>query len=407
MHDHPAIFVVALLLFVFGLVSRLAEKSPVTGPMVFLTAGVLMGPLAFNVIDLQFNAPATKIIAEATLIIILFVDASMIHFTSLRKTLAGLPARLLAIGLPLTMILGTAVAWIMFRDIDIWMLIMVALILSPTDAALGQAVIKSREVPERIRESISIESGLNDGIVLPLILVCIAVLATGAQAIDGSGQWVTFMAMQLTLGPIIGGCVGLVGGRVIDWANDKEWMEATFHSLAAISIALLAYAFAELVHGNGFIAAFFAGLLLGTKSPIVRARIQSFGEAEGQMLSLSVFFILGLAGVPAAVQYMTVEMLVYAVLSLTFIRMIPVAISMIGSGWSPFTVAFVGWFGPRGIASILYLLIAVGDLGTAGFEWAISVVVIVVTLSTILHGVSAIPLTKILGTSSRDQTGGK
>lgn len=400
MHDHPAIFIGALLLFIFGLVSRLAEKSPITGPMVFLSAGVLMSPLAFNIIDLDFNAPATKLIAEATLIIILFVDASMIEFTNLRKTLAGLPARLLAIGLPLTMITGTAVAWILFPNIDIWLLIMVALILSPTDAALGQAVIKSQNVPARIRESISIESGLNDGIALPLILVCIAVLATGEQAIDGSGHWVSFMALQLTLGPIIGGLVGLIGGRVIDWANDKGWMESTFHSLAAISIALLSYAFAELVHGNGFIAAFFAGLFLGTKSPIVRERIQSFGEAEGQMLSLFVFFILGLVGVPAAVQYIDGTMLLYALLSLTFIRMVPVALSMVGSGWNPFTVAFVGWFGPRGIASILYLLIAVGDLGTDGYEQAIAVIVLTVSLSTVLHGVSALPLTKMFSASS-------
>lgn len=394
MHDHPTIFVVALLLLVFGLVSRLSERSPVTGPMFFLGIGVLMSPLGFNFIELNFNQQATRLIAELTLIIILFVDATMIEFSSLRKVLSGIPARLLLIGLPLTMLTGTMVGWVMFPSLNIWLIAMVALILSPTDAALGQAVVKSQNVPERIRESISIESGLNDGIALPLILVCIAVLGIGGGAIDGSGHWLSFMALQLSLGPIIGGLVGFLGGKIVDHAAAKGWMEPIFQSLVAISLALLAFALAELVHGNGFIAAFFAGLLLGVKTPIVRERIQEFGEAEGQMLALSIFLILGLAGVPFAVQHSNGQTLLYALLSLTFIRMLPVALSLLGSGLDKYTVLFVGWFGPRGIASVLYLLIAVGELGLEGYEPAISVIVVTVTISTVLHGISAVPLSK-------------
>ena len=292
------------------------------------------------------------------------------------------------------MVLGTVVAWIIFPEMNIWLLALMALILSPTDAALGQAVIKSKNVPPRIRESISIESGLNDGIALPLILVCIAVLAEGSDAI-GSGKWLTFMAMQLSLGPIIGGLVGHVGGRMVDTAVAKKWMEPAFQSLMALSLALLAYAFAELVHGNGFIAAFFAGLLLGTKTPDVRERIQSFGEAQGQMLSLGVFFIVGVVGVQFILPYLDGSMVLYALLSLTLIRILPVSLSLLGSGLDKYTVLFVGWFGPRGIASILYLLIAMSDLGENSYGKAFSVILLTIIISTVLHGVTAVPMSNV------------
>jgi len=273
--------------------------------------------------------------------------------------------------------------------------VMVALILSPTDAALGQAVIKSERVPDRIRESISIESGLNDGIALPPILVCIAVLVEGASAIDYSGKWLIFMAQQLTLGPLVGGLVGWAGGTLLEKASAKGWVEATFQRLAALPLALLAFAAAEMVHGNGFIAAFFSGLLLGVTTPEVRERVQEFGEAISQMLSFFVFMVLGLVMVPLAMDHWTWMSLVYALLSLTVIRMVPVAISLVGSGLDKFTIAFVGWFGPRGIASILYLLIAGIDIGFAGFEVGLSIIVLTVLLSTFLHGVTALPFTKM------------
>ena len=395
MHDSPAIFFAALLIFIFGLVSRLSERSPITAPMFFMTTGVLVSPLGLNLFHLDIEATTTKVLAEITLVVILFIDASMIHFTRIRETLAGIPARLLGIGLPLTMILGSLIAYWMFPAMNIWLVIMTALILSPTDAALGQAAVKSQHIPERIRESISIESGLNDGIALPLILVCIAVLAEGQSVLDGSGYWANFMLSQLTLGPLVGGLVGLLGGKLVDKAASLGWSDPAFQRLAAIALALMAYAFAELVHGNGFIAAFFAGLLLGTKTAVVRERIQEFGEAEGQLLSLLVFLLVGLVMIPASVPYWDWSMLAYAVLSLTVIRMLPVALCLIGSGLSPFTVAFLGWFGPRGIASVLYVLIVAGELDPEGYQEPLSLVVLTVLLSTFLHGISAVPLANV------------
>ncbi|WP_432472864.1 cation:proton antiporter [Amphritea sp. HPY] len=390
MHDHQALILTALLILLFGLFSKVSERSPVTAPMVFAGLGVLFSPLGLDLFAVQINTESIKVIAEITLIIILFVDGSLIQFTDLRKVLAGMPTRLLLVGLPLTMVLGTVSAYLLFPGWSIWMMMLLAFILSPTDAALGQAVVKSQQVPERIRESISIESGLNDGIALPPIFVCIAVLASGEAALSGDGQWLRYMAMQLTVGPLIGGLVGFIGGRMVDYAAEHDWMDSVFQRLASLSLALLAFSFAEMLHGNGFIAAFFAGLMLGVKTPVVRERIQEFGEAEGQLLSLSIFLIMGLAGVPYFSQYWDLNTFIYAVLSLTVIRMLPVALCLIGSGLDAYSKIFIGWFGPRGIASLLYLLIVIGELGVVGYEKVLSVIILTVLISTFAHGFSAL-----------------
>ena len=396
MHDHPAIIFTALLLFIFGLFSHLTDRTPFTGPMFFVAMGLLFGPIGLNTFELDITGEMLKLVAEITLIVVLFIDSSMIRYTRLIDTLSGIPTRLLLIGLPISMLLGFTIAWIMFPGINIWLIAIMALILSPTDAALGQAVIKSAKVPERIRQSISIESGLNDGIALPPILVCLAVLVEGSQVIDFSGRWVFFMAKQLTIGPVIGALVGLVAGTLIEKASQKNWIEPTFQQLSALPIALLSYACAEYFLGNGFIAAFFCGLFFNVKSEIVRHRIHEFGEAQGQMLILCIFLIFGLVMVPIAMPFWDFKVLIYAILSLTVIRMVPVAISMIGSGLDRFTIGFIGWFGPRGIASILYLLIVTTEIGFVGYETALSTIVLTILLSTFLHGVSAVPLSNAI-----------
>ena len=392
MHEYPTIVFAALLIFGFGLFSKLSERSAVTAPMFFMAVGALFSPLGFGFFETSLTIDAAKVLAEITLILILFVDASLIRYKQLGHALVGIPSRLLGIGLPLTIVLGGLVAYLMFPGINIWLITLVALILSPTDAALGQAILKSPFVPQKLKDGLSIESGLNDGIALPPFLVCLAVLSEGVQVIDGSGHWLKFMVMQLTLGPLVGGLVGWSGGKALDWAVSKGFSEGTFQRLSAIALALMAFAFAEAVHGNGFIAAFFAGLFLGTRREEVRERIQEFGEAEGQLLSLIIFMLFGLVMLPLAVQHWTPWMLVYAVLSLTFIRMLPVLLSLIGSGLSLKDKLFIGWFGPRGIASVLYLLIAAGNLGLKGYEQALSLIILTVLLSTFSHGISSIPL---------------
>jgi NhaP-type Na+/H+ or K+/H+ antiporter len=392
MQDHQLIVLSAIIILFFGLFSKLAERSIITAPMVFVSIGLLLGPYGLSLLHIDVEAEAIQLLAEITLIIILFVDASFIKLSHIKSRLQGLPIRLLFIGLPLTMLLGSITAFFFFPSYDVWLLVALALILSPTDAALGQAVVKSQTVPSNIRDSISAESGLNDGISLPPIFVCLAVIASGLGHISNEDHWFTFMALQLILGPLIGSAIGFFGGRMIEFSHKRAWMDTVFQRLTCLSIAILAYAVAELFEGNGFIAAFCAGLFLGVKDINVRARIQEFGETEGQMFTLFIFVILGLIIIPAFAPFWDIKALVYAVLSLTVIRIVPVFICLIGSGLSNYSKFFIAWFGPRGIASILYLLIALEQIGSTGHEYILSIIVLTVLLSIFAHGITAVSM---------------
>jgi len=394
MSEYPIIAFTALLILAFGIFSRLSEKSVITAQMVFVTIGVLASFFPVAILEQGINAPVVKVLAELTLIIVLFIDASTIDLKKLLKD-RHLPMRLLFIGLPLTMVLGLLLAIPLYPGANIWVLALMAFILSPTDAALGQAVVTSTLIPERLRQTINVESGLNDGIALPPILVCLAVLSPAAGEGTGLSYWAFFTLKQFIFGPLIGGLVGWIGGYLVDKSSSRGWMNSTFQRLASIVLAILAYSLAEMVHGNGFIAAFFAGLALGTHTKTIRERIQEFGEAESQALQLFIFLLFGMVMVPLTFPYWDTTAWIYAILSLTIIRMLPVAISLIGTKLSRFTIGFIGWFGPRGIASILYTLMTVIILGPAGIERYLAVIVLTIMLSIFLHGFSAIPLSRI------------
>jgi sodium/hydrogen antiporter len=394
MFEVPILIFGALLIFAYGLFSRISERSPISAAMVFVSVGMLAGPLGLDFVELTMTSATARVIAELTLVLVLFIDASTIDLPSLIKVKA-LPFRLLFVGLPLTMILGVLVAIPLFQGMGLWTICLMAFILSPTDAALGQPVVTSAVVPKKIREAINVESGLNDGIALPPILACVGALSAVAAHAGGIQYWVMFTLKQFVFGPILGGLVGWVGGRLVDRAAERGWMHPTFQRLAACSLAILAFALAEKFHGNGFIAAFFGGLMLGVKTHSVRERIHEFGEAEGQQLALFVFLIFGLTAVPKAIEHWDMQAWIYAILSLTFIRMVPVALSLKGANLSRFSVAFIGWFGPRGIASVLYLIIVVNELGLQGNERMLSIIVLTVLLSIFLHGTTAVPLSRL------------
>lgn len=394
MNEYPIFVIAALLILGYGLFSKLAEKSIISPPMVFVLVGLIVSIFRFDVSKVGLHAPLVKVIAELTLILVLFLDASTINLKKLISE-RQLPLRLLLIGLPLTMLLGILIAIPLFPDMNIWVVALMALILSPTDAALGLAVVTSKYVPERIRQTINVESGLNDGIALPPILICVAALAVHDAHGTGFSYWGLFTLKQFVFGPVIGGLVGIVGGKLVEKASKREWMNSTFQQLISLSLAILAFTLAEKVHGNGFIAAYFAGLLLGTTTNSVRERIHEFGEAESLVLQLLIFLLFGMILIPISYIHWDWHAWVYAILSLSVIRILPVVLSLAGTDLSRGTKYFIGWFGPRGIASILYLLMVTIELGSAGLEKMISVIVLTIILSIYLHGISANPLSRL------------
>jgi NhaP-type Na+/H+ or K+/H+ antiporter len=399
MTEHPIIAFTALLFLAYGIFSKRAEKSIITAPMVFVTVGIVASFMSLDLLQEGSKAPYVKVLAELTLMLLLFVDASNLNLPRLIKE-RSLPMRLLGIGLPITMLIGALIALPLFPEEQPWVLLLMALILSPTDAALGLAVVSSDRVPEKIRQTINVESGLNDGIALPPILICLAVLSGNPDESMDTSYWSLFVLKQFVFGPLIGGLVGWLGGWLVEHASSRGWMNHTFQQLASVSLAILSFYLAESVHGNGFMAAYFAGMMLGTRTEKIRDRIREFGEAESQAMVLFIFLLFGMILVPISYPFWDWRALVYALLSLTVIRMLPVAISLIGSGLPKSTIWFIGWFGPRGIASVLYLLMMVLKLGSEGYERIISVISLTVLLSIFLHGITAVPLSKIFKTDA-------
>ncbi len=394
MHEHISILIIALVILGYGYYSKLLLRFNISGPMIFAAVGIFLSPLGIGSSAIKMNSELVQIVAEFALIIVLFSDASGLSLKNLRKEWS-IPVRLLFVGLPITIVVAALMAKEIFPGETTLYLLMMAVILAPTDAALGKAVVTDKTVPEEIRSSINVESGLNDGIVFPILITVLAMIVSGhEQAQDNS--WITYVAQQIILGALIGSAIGYMGGRLSTKVIEKDWMAESYHNLVPIALAILTYFLAEYSGGNGFIAAFFAGLFVGNYNEDLRQHVENFAESEGDLLILVSFLVFGAVFIPATIDFWNFNVFLYAILSLTVLRMIPVAISLIGTKFDLATVLFIGWFGPRGIASILYVLIVVNKIGSIkGHETIYAVISLTVLLSIILHGLSAQPFARL------------
>jgi NhaP-type Na+/H+ or K+/H+ antiporter len=372
-------------------ISKRVRNTVVTLPMVYVVLGFLLSSRLLGIVHLGLDNEIVRIIAEATLVLVLAADASRID---LRRVVRdhSLPLRLLAIGLPLTMILGTLTAAVLFDGLPVWEAAILAIILAPTDASLGQPVVSNQKVPARIRQALNIESGLNDGIAMPFLLLAISMAEATEVSSLGSGHWVGLAASQVFFGIAAGAVVGYLGLRFVEVGHKRGWMSSQFEKISALALAFLAYGMAELVGGNGFIAAFCMGLAMGNASRSeMEEELHEHIEVEVALLMLLTFLIYGSVMLPLALETFGIMMLVYAILSLTMVRMVPVAISLIGSKVRPGTTLFLGWFGPRGVASILYIFTMLEAEGLMASETIYGAVIVTVLLSVFVHGVTAGP----------------
>ncbi len=392
-----AIAAVATFVLAYGLVSRRLETTPVTGPMVFVTAGILLGQVGADVLSFTMTDGVIRVLAEATLVLLLFTDAIRIDLYRLRPQI-DLPARLLGIGLPLTIVGGTIVALWIFPNLRWTEAALLAAILTPTEAALGQAVVSSPQVPVRIRQVINVEAGLNDGIMLPIITLFLVLAASETGDAGSSAEWIEFASRQIGFGILLGVLVGYAGGWLLDRYVTRGWVDGAFRQLATLAIAVIAFAAAETVDGNGFVAAFVAGLAFGAAAREHCGDAYDFAEDEGQLFALLTFLFFGASLAGPALDQLTWRIALYAGLSLTFIRMIPVAISLMGARLKPVTWAFIGWFGPRGLASILFGLFVLEGAELPIAEDLFLIVTWTVLASVVLHGVTSVPLAKRYGT---------
>lgn len=379
----------------YGLTSGRVERIPfLTGPIVFVGFGLLMGSEGFGVLDLGLDDAGVEVLAEATLGLLLFSDAVRIDVMRLRHEFS-LPLRMLALGLPVAIGLGTALAAIIL-DVPGPIAALIAGVLAPTDAALGQSVVTSPEVPARVRQGLNVESGLNDGIALPAVTVFIA-LAVEDQDFSSATSWIRFAAEQIGYGALFGVAVGCAAGLAISAGSRVGWMDGVYRQLSVLGVAAVAFAVATSVGGNGFIAVFVAGLGFGSVARDVCPHVEEFTEDLAQLLAMVSFIVFGALVVGPSLGEVDARVLLYAVASLVVVRPVAIAISLLGARLRWQTIVFFGWFGPRGLASILFGIIALEEAHEADLGPMFVVMSWTVLLSVILHGVTADPAAAAYG----------
>jgi sodium/hydrogen antiporter len=381
-----ALAILGLTLLLVGVVSQRLLSTPITPAIVVVTVGILAGPLVLNDLSIQPTSSTVRTLAEATLAVLLFSDASRIDLQALRRE-ASLPVRLLGVGLPLTIIAGALAAVTLFGSFSLSDALILAVILAPTDAGLGSAVVTDERIPQRVRQSLNVESGLNDGICVPMLLI---VLATAASA-GGNTHPLHVVVEEIGYGLLGGVGVGLLAARAVTLARVRGLIDDAWGQIIPVATAILAYGTALGLGGSGFIAAFVAGALFGRFAHEGSLGTMRFTEEAGALLDSVTCLIFGAVLLGPALEHVSWQIGLYALLSLTIVRMGPVAISLWGTGARPATVAFIGWFGPRGLASIVFAVI-VEDAHLAHAGTIVAVTYVTVGLSVLVHGLTATPL---------------
>ncbi len=382
------ISVFVVVLFFYSLVSRRLEQTVITAPIVFTSAGILLVLALSGSHEVNLGRETVRTVAEMGLVMLLFTDATHINPNTLKST-GRLPFRLLTVGMLLTIVLGTVAAGILFPRLSIWEAGILAAILAPTDAGLGQVIVKSPRVPPRIREALDVEAGLNDGLSVPFLLFFIAVSQMGTEG--ASQALLKYVGEQLGMGALVGVAIGLAGGKLLGMAQRKGWVADSGQQLGLVALPILCILACEPVGGSMFIAAYVAGLAVQKGFTDASTHSREFTEGWGQLFGYFIFLIVGLSTAFAYDQISPVHVL-YAVLSLTVVRMVPVAIALIGTRLSSSTQLFMGWFGPRGLASIvLGLVFLEQEVHLAGEETIKFTVMATVMLSIFAHGFSALP----------------
>jgi NhaP-type Na+/H+ or K+/H+ antiporter len=388
------VIVLAIVVFGWSTVSEALAARDLTGPLVLLVAGLLLANPSWGIVTVDVESSTVHLLAELTLALLLFADASGVPLAAARQDLP-LTSRLLGIGLPLSIIAGVGLAVLLFPSLPLALAGLIAAGLAPTDAALSASVIADERLPIRVRRVLNVESGLNDGIATPVVTFCIASAATvlGFTAHHDEAGWRALG--QLAIGAGIGAGIALVGGGLLAVAHRRGWMAHGSRRLATLALALLAFLIASEAGGNPFVSAFVGGLIFGAIARNDAVESVELAELGGSLLSLVLWFIFGAAFVIPAFEDLDARVVVYAVCSLTVVRMVPVAIALLGSAQERATVAFIGWFGPRGLASVVFALLAVEDLGDNDPRvlTAVHTIAITIVLSVVAHGLTGRPLT--------------
>lgn len=402
MYENLAI--IAVFAFLYSTVAGRMEKTMISGPMVFIAFGLVMGPLGLGILDLDVGNADLRVLADLTLALILFIDASNADMGVLKRSFQ-IPQRMLAIGLPLIILFGFGMGVLIFQGLGLFELAILATMLAATDAALGKAVVTNKAVPSHIREGLNVESGLNDGICVPILFVFIA-LAVGTDVEGGSMSLALKLVVQeIGIGLVVGLGLTALGAWVLQLCWERGWITDIWGQLPVVTLSVSCFAVAQSLHGSGYIAAFAGGILFGILAKRSKHKLLHAAEGTGETLALITWVVFGSAVAGQSFAYFSWEVVLYSVLSLTLIRMLPIYLSLAGTGVNRADKLFLGWFGPRGLASIVFAIIVLNE-NLPGGHTLVLTVVCTVFLSVLAHGLTANPLANAY-TERRRQTGKK
>ncbi len=382
---------IVTIIILWGAFSRPLDRRGITSAMVFTGAGFIVGTSVLGLLDISLESGVAERVTEVALVLLLFGDAARLDLRALRHELSW-PARLLLIGLPLTLLAGTGVGVLLFPGMALASVFLLSTMLCSTDAALGQKVVTDTAVPARVRQALDVESGLNDGLAVPFFLVALD-LANAELTTGITWAVVSNAAEQIGWGLLAGVVAGLLGALVFRIADRRDWIGSEWRQIVPLAAALLAYALAVTLGGSGFIAAFVGGMAFAAVSGLPGTSVTLFTEETGGVLAAFTWIGFGALALGLVAPNVTWQVVLYAALSLTLVRMVPVALALLGKGVRRPTVAFIGWFGPRGLASVVFALLVV-ERGVPEGETLLATVVVTVALSVLLHGLTSVPFVR-------------
>jgi len=405
MSEYQILTVLAAFAFCYSLVASRLERTPISGPLVYLFVGLACGSYGLGLVELNVDREGIRRLAEYTLALVLFADSANANLGTLRRV-EEIPARLLLIGLPLTIAAGVAAGVLIFDSLTLLEIALLATMLAPTDAALGQAVVTNESVPDSVRESLNVESGLNDGICVPVLLIFLA-LASGDTGSDEATSLIIRLPIEaIGIGAGVGVVLALVGGSLVKFCGTRGWIRGAWTGIPVITLAMFCFALSQFLGGSGFIGAFVGGLLFGglIRNHKVKDELLGGAESVGNLLSLLTWFVFGALVFGKGLENVSGPVILYAVLSLTVVRMLPVLISLVGVKMRFDSKLFLAWFGPRGLASIVFIVIVLED-NLPGSDTLVAVVTWTIVLSIIAHGITAVPFANKFARRVADRNG--
>jgi NhaP-type Na+/H+ or K+/H+ antiporter len=401
MYVYIAIF--ASLIFLYSIFAARIGKMLINGPLLFVLAGIVAGPLVLNLVDLSISGSEFENLANLALALVLFTGASKVNLEVLKSSIK-IPSRLLMIGLPLTIVFGLIAGYYVF-DGFVWVeLAILATVLAPTDAALGEAVVSNQAVPPKVREALNVESGLNDGISVPIFLLLMALFKAGSSVHDMSLPFALgLFAKEIGIGLAAGMVVMFLGSKLLVYSESRKWIGEGWRPTIVVVLAFTCFSLADIFGGSGFIACFTGGFIYGVVNKKYKSSLQKNAEGLGNALTFMIWFFFGLIVVSTYAPQITWTIFLYAVLSLTVVRIIPVFIALIKRKLSFKEKLFIGWFGPRGLASIVFAIMLL-DIKLPHEEIIITTILCTVFFSVVLHGITANPLIALLKKSETNKS---